>query len=334
MPQRVAQLETWVRHHVGDSSIELHPIVNDASARRFFRFSYNLASYIAIDAPPDKEDAHAFVAIAKALESHDLPVPEIFSVDYENGFLLVSDLGDKQLFQVIKQENVSDYYLSAIELIQKIQTIKQAPHFTIPHFDEKFIDFELSLFETWFLKKYLACPITKAEKQLVNKMFSLLIKNDIEQPQVFMHRDFHSRNLLVNEKNELGIVDFQSAMFGPITYDLIGLLKDCYVSWSEEMVQMWSRHYYNKIKTDLNNISFEQFLKWFHFTGLQRHIKILGSFSRSYLRDNKPIYLEEIPRVLNYIELVIDKYEELFFFKNFLQSIKLAAFAKITEGTK
>lgn len=327
MSTRSAQLKAWLAEYFQAAAFTFKAIANDASTRSFYRVLTEQQSFVAIDAPPQQEDAHAFVAIDKLLLEHHLPAPKIFAVDYQQGFLLVSDLGSEQLYQVINNDNADAYYKSAIALIIKIQNIKPA---TIPHFDAEFIADELSLFKIWFLEQYLQHPLINEDIEAIDKLFVVLINNAVEQPQVFMHRDFHSRNLLLNQHNQLGIVDFQSAMLGPISYDLAGLVKDCYLTWPDCEIENWVKYYYDHNESLASAINFAQFLKWFHLMGLQRHIKVLGSFSRSYLRDNKSLYLQEIPRLLNYIETVVNLYEECFCFKKLLQSIKLAVANKVT----
>ena len=285
-------LENWLSLHFG-KPFSMSPLQGDASFRSYFRVWLEDKTYIVMLAPPSRgEQTAPFVTIARGLAQHGLPVPEVLNWDPEQGFVLLSDLGDTLLLDQLNDQSVDGYYSEAMKLLKPLQS---AP-LQVPVFDETHLRRELSLFRDWFVEKLLGIHLTSAVEKLFEQMNQILIHHFHSQPQVVVHRDYHSRNLMVlNENHQLGIIDFQDAMIGPITYDLVSLLKDCYIDWPREKVCGWVKQFCSSEYDDA------EFLQWFDAVGLQRHLKVLGIFSRLKLRDNKPGYLKDTPRILNYV---------------------------------
>lgn len=331
MTNRTDQLQSWVSKQLGDQ-VKLHIVKGDASFRHYYRVVYRDMTYIAVDAPPDKEDNEAFVAISLMLQRQGLNVPEILSYDYENGFLLLSDLGDTLLLEVLDQNNAKDWYLRVYHALRQIQLTPIPTSFEIPPFDEKHIRLELSYFNDWCLDKLLGLSLSKAEAQVLEQLYKKMVEVFSNQPQVLTHRDFHSRNIMILPSGELGIIDYQDAMVAPITYDLVSLLKDCYIKFSPEFVQVLCQDYYAILEREgLIQAKPAEFMAWFDWVGLQRHLKVLGIFSRLKLRDNKQGYLEDTPRIIQYIKELTPHYEQMAAFESLLFEKILPAFKEVWQ---
>ncbi|MEN8169837.1 MAG: phosphotransferase [Pseudomonadota bacterium] len=318
MPQRLEQLNHWLTQNLGLPEYEIAPASSDASFRRYFRIQFDGESRIAMDAPPQQEDSRPFVAVGQALYQAGLNVPQILKQDLEQGFLLLSDLGSQQYLDVLSEQNVERLYGDAMGALAVMQTC--APTEDIPPYDEALLKQEMALFSDWFLTTHLGLELSEKEQRLLDDTFNVLAASALEQPQVFVHRDFHSRNLMVAEHNP-GILDFQDAVHGPVTYDLVSLLRDCYITWSREQVEEWVQGYHD-IALDhgiIRQPMSEQFLRWFDLMGVQRHLKAIGIFARLNHRDGKPGYLDDIPRTLAYVEEVAGRYPELSGFAEFLR---------------
>ena len=302
---RHQQLVSWLDENKFDTD-SLSTLSKDASFRQYFRVMKNTKSYAVMDCPPDKENLASFLRITDKLQKAKLNVPEIFESDEENGFLVMTDLGDDLYAKKLNDETVYCLYTDALEAIVKMQT--KADCSDLKKFDSLFKE-ENNLFIEWFLKKHLNINLNDSEKEIIiefNKINSVLESI----PKTFVHRDYHSRNLLVTDINNPGIIDYQDAVIGPVTYDLVSLLKDCYVSWNEGLVEDMLESFFTRMKSSkMNNIS--DFRYWFEITGLQRHIKAIGIFSRLKYRDGKNNYLNDIPRTYKYMERVLNKYKEL-----------------------
>ena len=303
---RQQKLRAWL----GENSYEKSSIADlsgDASFRKYYRVKKNNLSYVVIDCPPDKENLNSFISVTEKLRDAKVNVPELFDCDQENGFLVLSDLGDELYSRKLDSETVYCLYTDALEAIVKIQT--NADYSDLESFDELYQE-ENNLFIDWFLGDHL--EINKDDRYLdsINTEFNKLNELLKEIPKTFVHRDFHSRNLLVTDSNNPGVIDYQDAVIGPITYDLVSLLKDCYVRWDDGLVEDMLESFFTRIKcNDINNIS--DFRYWFDMTGLQRHIKAIGIFSRLNYRDNKDNYLQDIPRTYSYIKKTLKKYKDL-----------------------
>ncbi len=312
MPQRLEQLNHWLKQSVGLDDYEIVPASADASFRRYFRLTTDGESRIAMDAPPEKEDSRPFVKVGKALFAAGLHVPQILEHDLEQGFMLLSDLGSQPYLDALNADNgsVERLYGDAMGALAVMQTCVPADE--LPPYDEALLRQEMALFPDWFLTTHLGLTLSEVEQNLLQETFTLLAGSALAQPQAFVHRDYHSRNLMVCGHNP-GIIDFQDAVRGPITYDLVSLLRDCYIAWPRELVEEWVQGYHD-IALDhgiIRQPMSEQFLRWFDLMGVQRHLKAIGIFARLNHRDGKPGYLNDIPRTLGYVEEVSGRYAEL-----------------------
>lgn len=310
MPQtdsRIQALGHWVKQTLHLQDIALHPLGEDAGFRRYFRFSQS--PWLAVDAPPATEDSKRFVDLAKLLSTSDIKVPHIKAADIEQGFLLVEDLGDQLVYNIINPTNADAIYTQANRLIAQLQTI--SPPNWLEEYDKAFLTREMQLFSDWFIEKLLCYSLNDQERMQLEKMFSRLADSAVEQPQVLVHRDFHSRNLLICNDQSLACIDFQGALKGPLTYDAVSLLRDCYLRWPANKVQDWSLNFYQQIHSRHPTMTSDIFRRWFDWMGLQRHIKVLGIFARLHLRDNKSHYLQDLPLVIRYTLEVCRQYPEL-----------------------
>ncbi|MGC1181523.1 aminoglycoside phosphotransferase family protein [Legionella sp.] len=318
MHERENALEEWLVQTIKQHDIVITPLAGDASFRRYFRVHYSGLTSVVMDAPPDKEDLNSFIHVAQTLEHADVYTPKILAANLQQGFLLLSDLGDKLLLNSLHTETANNYYQQAINTLLKIQscTINDP---MLASFDHAFTMKEMTLCSEWFLKTYLALDLTHEETTLLHQTMEWIAAEITQQPLTFIHRDYHSRNLmLINDERKLGVIDFQDAMHGPITYDLVSLLKDCYISWPRTKVLEWVEFFY--IQSALaNNYSLAEFIRAFDLCGLQRHLKVLGIFSRLHLRDNKSVYLKSLPVTLKYVLECTEIYEELHPLFHFLQ---------------
>ena len=319
MSKRQALLLDWVRQRLtgmglkDGADVTLSQVSGDASFRRYYRVKPGDSSFIAVDAPPDQEDSRPFVSVAKLLVDHGLNAPDVFHADFDSGFMLLSDLGDDLYGAALADEGSADQlYRDAFHSLLRIQQI-DPPRGTVPPYDRQTLLAEMMLFPDWFVTQQLGLDLSRAETDLLDTVFDSLIANSLSQPQVLVHRDYHSRNLLVTESNSPGIVDFQDAVIGAVTYDLVSLLRDCYIAWKPRKVVQWALQYAELAQRHgiLADYTKEEFIRWFDLMGLQRHLKVAGIFSRLHLRDGKAIYLKDIPLVIHYIEQICEKYADL-----------------------
>ena len=303
---RQSMLTSWLTSNSFDKD-SISVLSADASFRQYYRATKSDTSYAVMDCPPEKENLESFLLITEKLKNARLNVPEIFEVDREKGFLVMTDLGDNLYSKKLNDETVYCLYTDALEAIVKMQTKVDCSG--LQYFD-KYYEEENSLFIDWFLKKHLKTELDAALEKEITLEFNKINSIIKSIPKTFVHRDYHSRNLLITDTNNPGIIDYQDAVIGPVTYDLVSLLKDCYVSWNDGLIEDMLESFFNRMKSNtINNIS--DFRYWFEITGLQRHIKAIGIFSRLNYRDNKNSYLKDIPRTYTYIEKVLNKYEEL-----------------------
>jgi aminoglycoside/choline kinase family phosphotransferase len=312
--QRKSVLKDWLSS-LKDYQLQLdsmRPASADGSFRQFYRIdTADGGSLIAIDAPPATENSAAYIKMANLLKGMNLSVPEVFAHDLEQGFMLVSDLGQHTYAHVLNHDTVFKLYMDAIDTLVLMQAQSQPD--VLPEYDRAFLLRELHIFTEWYIGKHLGVVLTEAQTATLNKVFDHLLASALAQPQVFVHRDFHSRNLMWMDKGNPGIVDFQDAVYGPITYDLVSLLRDAYVQWDEEMVLDWAIRYWEKAKRAGLPVSpdIDSFYRDFEWMGLQRHLKILGIFSRLSHRDGKHQFLDDIPTVMEYIRKTTHRYKEL-----------------------
>lgn len=312
LTQRYSELQDWLAQMTPEFHQAPIPLAGDASFRRYYRVRIEDKSYVLMDAPPDRESCQPFVLVAKNFKKMGVMVPEVRWQDIQRGFLVLSDLGDHLYFRVLSASNASALYQRAFDALLKIQQCTVMDDYILPNYNETLLRAEMQLCIDWYFEKYRQMNLTQDQHEAVFRIFDLLVENALQQPQVCVHRDYHSRNLLVCEEG-VGVLDFQDAVFGAVTYDLVSLLKDCYIDWPEQQVEAWVQQYYAMLLQQnlLSHCSFAQFLRWFDWMGLQRHLKCLGIFSRLHLRDQKPAYLKDIPRVLNYVRRVCARYPEL-----------------------
>lgn len=271
---------------------------------------------IAMDAPPPQEDCTPFVHAAEVFAAAGINVPKIIAQDIPNGFLLLSDLGNTTFLSALQAPNglevAADLYRDASNALIKLQLASKPEVF--PPYDEALLTREMQLFPDWYVAKHLNVSLTEAQQQVMNKTFAVLNANILAQPKVYVHRDYHSRNLMVQaNSHDLGVLDFQDAVYGPITYDLVSLLKDAYISWDEDQVLDWAVRYWQSARKAGLPMSedFAEFYRDFEWMGAQRHIKVLGIFARLYHRDGKDGYLKDMPLVMDYLRRVCDRYLEL-----------------------
>jgi aminoglycoside/choline kinase family phosphotransferase len=316
--ERLAQLTGWLGT-LGLVQVDSRrPASSDASFRRYFRFDVLPAlqtklgpTLIAMDAPPARENVPAFIHVAGLLQEAGVNVPAIVARDVPNGFLLLSDLGTTTYLARLDADNAAFMYSDAVDALIKFQLTSQPG--VLPDFDRAFVLREMNLFPEWFVGKHLGVTMTDVQQAQLDKVFEAITANVLAQQQVFMHRDFHSRNLMWMDQNNPGVLDFQDAVFGPVTYDLASLLRDAYIQWDEEIVLDWVVRYWQaakKIGLPVNP-DIDAFYRDFEFMALQRHLKILGIFCRLNYRDGKSIYMGDLPTVLDYVRKTANRYIEL-----------------------
>ncbi|ABM20581.1 aminoglycoside phosphotransferase [Marinobacter sp. C1S70] len=308
MDNRLQLLTRWVRQIPGFSAASPTPVSGDASFRRYFRVwkdvpGGQLAPFIVMDAPPEHEDCVPFVAIARHWHQHGIAVPAIAAEDLEQGFLLLEDLGNLLMLTALEQGDVDTLYRAALDELARIAGLDDPADYPLPAYDQALLDREMALFPDWLLEKHLGLELDNQERALLDTAFGLLRESALAQPEVTVHRDYHSRNLLVRDSQTVpGVIDFQDAVRGPITYDAVSLLKDCYVRWPEQRLASWLEHFRNASQqAGLHRADADTFRQWFELMGMQRHLKAAGIFARLAIRDGKTGYLADIPRTVSYL---------------------------------
>ena len=325
--QRYQLLENWVKNQFPTRPFLLSPASADASFRRYFRIEFSDKSapktLIVMDAPPEHEDCASFLYVANIFSAANVHVPEILAKDLRQGFLLLSDLGSTTYLESIGGNSsvAGDLYHDAIDALIRIQSASCTGE--LPDYDEKLLLKELNLFPDWYLVKHLKVALDTNQKEELSNCFTKIINNNLAQPRVYVHRDFHSRNLMVASPNP-GIIDFQDAVYGPITYDLVSLFKDAYIYWDEEKILDWVIRYWEKARKIGIPVAgnFSDFYRDFEWMGVQRHIKVLGIFARLCCRDGKNNYLRDMPVVINYLKNTCDRYRELNFLLELLGELE------------
>jgi len=308
IPVRLKQINDWIHHTLGITEYTLAPASTDASFRRYFRLAYNGETRIVMDAPPEREKCDAYIDIDTRLLAAGVHVPAILGKDLDQGFLLLSDLGTVLYLDALTEDSAEDLYGDALTALADIQTL--ADKNGLPSYDEKLLLQEMSLFPDWLLGRHLQISLPERLQNELQDIFAFLAANALEQPRVFVHRDYHSRNLMVCPGRNPGIVDFQDAVDGPVTYDLVSLLKDCYIKWPRKKINNWALGFRRQVH---GSAAFDDatFLRWFDLMGVQRHLKASGIFARLYHRDHKDGFLKDIPRTLSYIVDLGQEYAEL-----------------------
>ncbi len=329
-PDRAADRLAWARAALGDPSLTLEPASSDASFRSYWRAHANGGSVIVMDSPPAQEDPAPWVEIGGRLRAAGLHVPAVLAQDLAQGFLLIEDLGHRLYLPALDEASADALYGQAMDALLRIQAGVDGA--SLPPYNHAFLQRELELMPEWFLQRHLGYTPECEEWDVIEQAFTVLLHNAAEQPRVFVHRDFHSRNLLVVEPPtddpavlwnpgviapgllSPGIIDFQGALYGPLAYDLASLLRDCYIAWDEARVAQWAEHYRQRAQhaglLDAT-VGRDHFRRWFDLIGLQRHLKVLGIFCRLWYRDGKRGYLADLPRVLGYVLDVSRRYPEL-----------------------
>lgn len=321
---RTQQLHLWLQQ-VLDQPFTLTTASADASFRRYFRVHLPTHTLIAMDAPPPQEDCRPFVRVAEQLLAAGLNVPNIVAQDVTQGFLLLSDLGNDTYLSQLSRDNAKALYGDACQALIKMQLATQPD--ALPAYDSALLMRELQLFPEWYVSKHLGQTLSAEQQAVMDKTFALLIDNILQQPQVTVHRDYHSRNLMVTPDNNPGVLDFQDAVIGAITYDLVSLFKDAYIRWDEEDLMDWVVRYWQSAKKAGLPVTadFGEFYKDFEWMGVQRHIKVLGIFARLYHRDGKEGYLKDMPLVMQYLQAACERYVELRPFLRLLLALEKAA---------
>ena len=308
MDIRLQRLTEWVRHIPGFDTASPEPVSGDASFRRYFRTwqespGQPRAPFILMDAPPEHEDCRPFVTIARHWRDQGINVPAIMAEDLENGFLLLEDFGDQLMLTTLTEGNADSLYQKALDELSRIGQIPEQPGHALPPYDAALLDREMALFTDWLLDKHLKVPLGNLERALLDTAFGLLKESALAQPRVTVHRDYHSRNLLIiPDRKQPGVIDFQDAERGPITYDVVSLLKDCYLRWPEDKVREWLEYFrITSLNAGLHRADPDTFRQWFELMGMQRHLKAAGIFARLAIRDGKTGYLADIPRTISYL---------------------------------
>lgn len=312
MPERLRQLTDWLRDACELGEFRIEPASGDASFRRYFRVTPPAGQcLIAMDAPPDREDCRPFVAVAGTLQKVGLHVPHVHALDLAQGFLLLEDLGTTQFLDVLDEVRADRLYGDALGALAVMQAC--AATNGMPSYDRALLRQELELFRRWLCDEHLGLILAEDEDRMLDAVFTVVEENALAQPAVFVHRDYHSRNLMVAGPPNPGILDFQDAVTGPVTYDLVSLLKDAYIRWPLARVEEWAWGYFDlAVQSGILQPAHEAyFQRWFDLMGVQRHVKVAGIFARLWRRDGKPGYLRDIPLVLDYVLEVAPRYREL-----------------------
>ena len=312
------KLQHWLASHATQFQLDLNSLTTasaDASFRHYYRIKTHHAdhtTFIVMDAPPAHEDCHPFIKIAELFQQAGLHAPKVLAQDLNQGFLLLTDLGQQTFLEKIKEapESSKPLFHAAFDALIQWQ-LASCPDI-LPAYDEALLRRELNLFQDWYINKHLGIALDTSQTEVLNNIYRLLIDNALNQPCVYVHRDYMPRNLMISVPNP-GILDFQDAVYGPITYDPVSLLRDAFISWEEEQELDWLAYYWEKAKKAQLPVrsDFSEFYQEFEWMGLQRHLKVLGIFSRIYYRDGKPHYLADTPRFIHYVRRVTQRYRLL-----------------------
>lgn len=333
---RLQQLGAWLADVFGDDDFSLAVASADASFRRYFRVSRRGETSIAMDAPPDKEDIEPYVRIAGMLVGVGVNAPRVLACDMAKGFVLSSDLGTRTyLAELAEPSRADELYRDAMAALVRMQSRMQEQAGTLPPYDDALLRREMALFPEWFCGRHLGLELEDRHMKVIGAMFDVLVAEASKQPRVFVHRDYHSRNLMVGDGARYGanpgILDFQDAVYGPVTYDLVSLLKDCYICWPTERVRGWVAQFREMAASEGIGVgaTLEEFERWFDFMGVQRHLKVLGIFARLFHRDGKPGYLKDLPLTLKYVREAVARYAELQPLRQLLDELVVPAFERV-----
>ncbi len=315
---RKITLLDWLENDLLLQVSQCEPASSDASFRRYFRITLPNTQRIVMDAPPDKENIGQFIKVAELLRQSGLNIPAIYHQNLADGFLVLEDFGSQSYLDQLTPDNVSRLYGNALGSLLQLQSNATVALDALPRYDEALLQRELGIFEEWFIKQLLDKEIPPG---LWDNVRRILVNSALEQPLTCVHRDFHSRNLMILDEASPGIIDFQDAVIGPITYDAVSLLRDCYIAWPQPQINIWLQQYHEKLtEAGLLACDLAVFTRWFDLMGMQRHLKAMGIFSRLHLRDGKPGYLKDIPRTLAYVMAQAQAYPEFADFYRYLQT--------------
>ena len=302
MTDRSSLLQQWLAH-AGYRDYHLQPASEDASFRSYLRLDTSSGSFIIMDAPPAQEPCDRFISVAGKIRAAGLNAPEIIDTNLDDGFLLLTDFGSEDYLSILNEETAGRLYADALDALLVMQ--REIDPREQPPYDEALLLREMDLFHDWFLLQLLGLQLDEPQQALWNEARQVLVDNALAQPRVFVHRDYHSRNLMVLAEGNPGILDFQDAMNGPVTYDLVSLLRDCYIAWPQAWIDQQVMDFHARmLDAGLITVTAEEFHRWFNLMGVQRHLKAVGIFSRLKIRDGKQRYLADIPRTLGYIHQV------------------------------
>jgi N-acetylmuramate 1-kinase len=325
LDDRLRLLRSWLDDFLDAPIDEIRAASSDASFRRYFRLYIAGRSYIAMDAPPSQYDARNYIRISERFHQIGLNVPRVLHSNPEQGFLLLTDLGEELYLARLNDHTVERLYGDAMGALRLLQGAGRSDESFLPDYDQDLLLAEMRLFRDWYLQRHLGLGLTRRQSAILEEAFTRLAERALAQPRVWVHRDYHSRNLLVTDEHNPGIVDFQDALRGPVTYDLVSLLRDCYIAWPQQRVEQWVADYHAAAlpagipvgETPL------LFLSWFDWMGVQRQLKAVGIFARLLRRDGKAGYVADIPRTLGYVFEVSARYQELQPLHHLLRELKL-----------
>jgi aminoglycoside/choline kinase family phosphotransferase len=327
---RVDALKAWLAVQGFDPNL-LKPLNGDASFRHYFRIARDAAHYIVMDAPPEKEKPQAFYDITAYLRENGIHTPRVYQADLEHGWLVIDDFGHTLLSQVIGTPDALPRYQQAIRIATQLLQLPLPTQMKLPAFDAPMQLAELQLFNEWFLTKHLTKTIALNEAEILSQSYQLIIDKLLAQPQVFVHRDFHCRNLMIL-KDDLGVIDFQDAVVGPYTYDLVSLIKDAYTDYAYQQSDILTTLFWNNLPEAIKiQLSHQQYLEDIRWTGIQRHLKVIGIFARLYRRDGKAAYLNDIPRVFHYLLDALSETPELHDLYQWLQQDVMVHYQQYTK---
>ncbi len=308
--ERLLDLDWWLTQVFAGEHFLIIPASSDASFRRYYRIDLGGQTYIVMDAPPQHENCQPFIHVAQLFLDAGVNVPKIIAQNLEQGFLLLSDLGSDTYLSKLNAQTADGLYRDANEALLKIQLASRPNE--LPEYDAALLLREMRLFSEWYVPKHLGAALTGEQNERLEALYQTILRNNLAQPRVYVHRDYHSRNLMVTDPNP-GVLDFQDAVHGPITYDLVSLYKDAYIAWDEERILDWVVRYWERAKQEGLPVAadFGEFYRDFEWMGVQRHIKVLGIFARLFHRDGKDGYLKDMPLVMNYLRRACERYNEL-----------------------
>ena len=315
---RLSSLAQWVASTLGTDDFAMAPASADASFRRYFRLTLrephgiaqDVATLIVMDAPPPMEDCVPFIHVARLLHDAGVNVPRVLAQDLQRGFLLLTDLGPTTYLAALDASTARALYGDAFSALVRFQGVSCAGE--LPPYDEAMLRRELEIFPEWYVTRHLGCTLSEPQRAVLDRVFTQIVASNLAQPRVFVHRDYHSRNLMVSSPNP-GVLDFQGAMYGPVTYDAVSLMRDAYIEWDEEEELDWTIRYWERARAAALPVhgDFGDFWRDFEWMGVQRHLKVLGIFARLSHRDGKDSYIRDMPRTLRHLRRACARYRDL-----------------------